>query len=352
MAGGGKRQARGGDGVKPSKNISSHGIRMRTPTCHASSHIANPTPTDIHTPHTSPEPPTRLPPKLKCALSLGALALHEDGAAEGEGSRGESREKLSEALGSRPLTPPPASRANSRLAYGLASFLGHVVASATLVSRPYLHDGLGDQDCVESSAAQQLVTADEEVEAFIAEDVVGTNPAHLDVILGGGGERHGVQIVGGVVDNNHAGGGLERGQGGGQVDWLLRLDGDGLGVSAQRGDAHAGAGDGHVWHVEDLARLPGDLALFLSVLVVEEFVNVRDHIEGQWVCEDLVLDLLTGGHGAHALLQLVHARSTRTRRRLVGGHDALLDGEELVERRERHQGDGRGAVRVGDEPHL
>ena len=47
-----------------------------------------------------------------------------------------------------------------------------------------------------------------------------------------------------------------------------------------------------VGQVHDLTRLPSDLALLLGVSVLEEFVDVRDDVEGELVREDRVLDLL------------------------------------------------------------
>lgn len=74
-----------------------------------------------------------------------------------------------------------------------------------------------------------------------------------------------------------------------------------------------------------------------------------DDVVRQRVGEDLVLGLLALDAAGHAVLQLLHTGRARTGRRLVRGHDDALDLEALMDREQRHERDGGGAVRVGDE---
>mmetsp|Transcript_23248 Transcript_23248/g.68292 ORF Transcript_23248/g.68292 Transcript_23248/m.68292 type:complete len:429 (+) Transcript_23248:80-1366(+) len=216
-------------------------------------------------------------------------------------------------------------------------------------SRLSLRDRLGDEHRIECGAAQQLVAADEEVEPVVAKDVVLADAADLDVVPFGGGERHRVEVRREVVDDCDARRGVEGGVRLVKVDRLLRLDGDRLSVRAQRRDADARARDGQVGQVHDLARLPGHLALLLCVLVVEKLVDVRYHVEGEGVREDLVARAAAVGHRLCPLLELRHAGGASARGGLVRGHDDPPGAELLVQRRERHQRDGGGAVRVCDE---
>merc|ERR1712183_703184 len=68
---------------------------------------------------------------------------------------------------------------------------------------------LTDEDGVECGAAQQLVSRDEHLKAFVAEDEALANPANFDVPLGSGVHWHGVEQLVGVVDHLHAFGSLE-----------------------------------------------------------------------------------------------------------------------------------------------
>mmetsp|Transcript_38650 Transcript_38650/g.125013 ORF Transcript_38650/g.125013 Transcript_38650/m.125013 type:complete len:252 (+) Transcript_38650:100-855(+) len=197
-------------------------------------------------------------------------------------------------------------------------------------SRLPLRDRLGDEHRIECGPAQQLVAADEEVEPVVAKHVVLADAADLDVVLFGGGERHRVEVRREVVGDCDARRGVEGGVRLVKVDRLVRLDGDRLSVRAQRRDADARARDGQVGQVHDLARLPGDLALLLGVFVVEKLINVRYHVEGQGMREDLVARAAAVGHRLCPLLELRHARGASAGGGLVRGHDDPPGAELLV----------------------
>mmetsp|Transcript_102041 Transcript_102041/g.288137 ORF Transcript_102041/g.288137 Transcript_102041/m.288137 type:complete len:293 (+) Transcript_102041:467-1345(+) len=108
-----------------------------------------------------------------------------------------------------------------------------------------------------------------------------------------------------------------------------------------------------VGEAEDLLQLPSDLHFLLGVTILLECVDLRDHVEGKLVRKYLVLgDLALFRESRKALHELVHALGARSARGLVSGHDHLFQPVLLVQRPERHGADGRGAVRVRDEPGL
>mmetsp|Transcript_13759 Transcript_13759/g.40713 ORF Transcript_13759/g.40713 Transcript_13759/m.40713 type:complete len:390 (+) Transcript_13759:164-1333(+) len=101
-------------------------------------------------------------------------------------------------------------------------------------------------------------------------------------------------------------------------------------------------------YLEDLARLPRNLHLLLGVAILLELVDVRDDVERQGVSEDLVGR--RGGasrHLVHAVGELRHAGGTGAGGSLIGAHDDALNAKGLVQRCERHERNGRGAVGVG-----
>mmetsp|Transcript_12419 Transcript_12419/g.22616 ORF Transcript_12419/g.22616 Transcript_12419/m.22616 type:complete len:207 (-) Transcript_12419:384-1004(-) len=136
------------------------------------------------------------------------------------------------------------------------------------------------------------------------------------------------------------------------VDLLLSLENDGLGMGPEGGDANGSATDGEVvGHVADLAGLPRDLHLLLGVAVLLEFVDVGDDVEGEGVGEVLVVGdfFLPAGHLDRPGLQLVHALLSGSAGGLVGGHEDSLGSELLHQGGKTHQPDGSGAVGVRDE---
>eukprot|EP00425_Heterocapsa_triquetra_P003536 CAMPEP_0195061418 /NCGR_PEP_ID=MMETSP0448-20130528/8355_1 /TAXON_ID=66468 /ORGANISM="Heterocapsa triquestra, Strain CCMP 448" /LENGTH=200 /DNA_ID=CAMNT_0040091979 /DNA_START=305 /DNA_END=903 /DNA_ORIENTATION=+ len=158
-----------------------------------------------------------------------------------------------------------------------------------------LHNLLGDDNCVQRRAAQELVARDEELDAVLAEDKALADAPDLHVVLTSGVQGHGVLQVGGVIHHLHTHRALQ------QLPGLLRgarqlgLDGDGLGVRAERRHAHGRAGDLHVIRqAEDLLQLPSHLHLLLGVAVRLEHVDLRDHVEGQLVREELRLRARAG----------------------------------------------------------
>ena len=124
---------------------------------------------------------------------------------------------------------------------------------------------------------------------------------------------------------------------------LLELDVDGLAVTVEDGDAHRGGGDPERLIVQYLLGLLDHLPLLFGIAVVEEDVDVREHVERDWVGE------LLGSLPRDAVLEVVVSRDARARDRLIGGVDDALDAEGVIERFERHHRLDGGAVGVGDD---
>mmetsp|Transcript_87025 Transcript_87025/g.224050 ORF Transcript_87025/g.224050 Transcript_87025/m.224050 type:complete len:253 (-) Transcript_87025:45-803(-) len=117
----------------------------------------------------------------------------------------------------------------------------------------------------------------------------------------------------------------------------------------QRWDANCRAAAGDVARSEDLLRLPNDLHLLLRVAILLERINVRDHVEGQWVREHLVHHLFARHLLLDSLHELGHPFGTSSTSGLICRDNGLPEGELFVDRPERHRGDGCRAVGVGNQ---
>ena len=100
---------------------------------------------------------------------------------------------------------------------------------------------LRDEHRIQCSTTQQLVAADEEVEAVFSKHVVAADAADLDVVVARGRDGHRVEARVRVVGDGEAREAREGLAGGLGRDGLDGLDGDGLGVRAERRDADGGA---------------------------------------------------------------------------------------------------------------
>mmetsp|Transcript_4184 Transcript_4184/g.12365 ORF Transcript_4184/g.12365 Transcript_4184/m.12365 type:complete len:295 (-) Transcript_4184:119-1003(-) len=119
-------------------------------------------------------------------------------------------------------------------------------------------------------------------------------------------------------------------------------------MSAQSWNPNCSAGYRHIIRQPKyLLGLPCNLHLFLGVSIGLELVDVRDHIERQWMHEDVV--------ASHGLVQellcltqkLLHSGLSCATRCLVGRHNHFPQAELLMQGPQSHSCDRCGAVRVG-----
>ena len=158
-----------------------------------------------------------------------------------------------------------------------------------------------------------------------------------------GEDGHGVDVVLDVVHEH------QPGEVGEAVEHLvtgaglLEFDVDGLAVPVIDGDAHRGRGDLEGLIVQDLLGLLDHLPFLFGVAVVEEDVDVGEHIERDGVGE------LLGCLARDAVLEIVVARDARAGHRLIGGVDDALDAEAVIERLQCDHRLYGGAVGVCDD---
>ena len=133
---------------------------------------------------------------------------------------------------------------------------------------------------------------------------------------------------------------------------FLRLHVDGLAVRAEHRHAHAGGGDLEVGVGEDLDGLVDHLLLFLGGAGGQEAVDVRQHVEGDLVRVELLLDRLAGGPLARLRVERRDAALAAARHGLVGAHDDALDADRVVDGLERHDHLDGGAVGRGDDARV
>ena len=105
------------------------------------------------------------------------------------------------------------------------------------LERAVLDHLLGDYNGVQRGTPQQLIAHDEEFKRVIEGDVL-TKSTHLDVVLSGGSQRHGIFEISDIVHELHAGRILQRLTREGDIDGLVEYGDDALRVRARRGDAY------------------------------------------------------------------------------------------------------------------
>ena len=101
--------------------------------------------------------------------------------------------------------------------------------------------------------------------------------------------------------------------------------------------------------MHDLAAFVLHLHLFLRVAGRQERINVRQHVESDLVRINLSRHRLLLDDLVHLALQFGDGLGARARYGLVAGGEDAFAGEGRVQRIERHQRDGGGAVRIGND---
>jgi hypothetical protein len=101
--------------------------------------------------------------------------------------------------------------------------------------------------------------------------------------------------------------------------------------------------------MHDLPSLILHLHLFLGVPVRLEGIDLGKDVEGDLVRINLAGDRLTGGDLLDLAFEFLDGLGTGAGDCLVAGSDDALHAERPMQRIEGHQGDGGGAVRVGQD---
>mmetsp|Transcript_4752 Transcript_4752/g.6519 ORF Transcript_4752/g.6519 Transcript_4752/m.6519 type:complete len:235 (-) Transcript_4752:408-1112(-) len=202
---------------------------------------------------------------------------------------------------------------------------------------------------IQRSSTQQLVPTNKEVKAVLPKHQGLPYAPHLHVIFGRSIQRHRVSILLGLVHHHHARSTPQQHPGFLWVDGEAGFDGDGLRMRTQRWDPHRRTTAFDTGVPKNLLGFPGHLHFFLRVPVGLELVNVRNHVERQLVGKHFVFNLFSLCPTSQPIFQLIHALCSGSGRGLVGGHDHFLQPLGLVERPERHRGNRRRAVGVGDQ---
>ena len=120
-------------------------------------------------------------------------------------------------------------------------------------------------------------------------------------------------------------------------------------MAVEHGHAHAGGGHLDRGIVEDLHGLVDHLHFFLGVVVLQEDVDVRQHVEGDAVRIDLVFGLAHVEQVAGLAFQFFQALLAGTGHGLIGGDHHAADAHGVMDGLEGHQHLDGGAVGVGDD---
>ena len=101
--------------------------------------------------------------------------------------------------------------------------------------------------------------------------------------------------------------------------------------------------------VEDLHGLVDHLHFFLGVVVVQEDVDVRQHVEGDAVGIHLVFRVAGVEKVAHLAFQFLNAFLARAGHGLIGGNHHAFDVCRVVQGLERHNHLDGGTIGIGDD---
>jgi len=215
-------------------------------------------------------------------------------------------------------------------------------------------DGLeefGDLDGVEGGAFEELIACDPEGEAVI-EGAIEAEAADLAEVFFGGVDGEGVDGAGGVVEELEAGGAGEGVAGIGEGDLAFEFGVDGDAVGAIDGDADAGDGGFEGGVVHDSAAFILHFHFLFGVASFEEGIDVGEDIESDLVGVDTFFDGESVGDGMDLGAEFFDGEGARAADGLVGGGEDASDAEFLVEGEEGEEGDGGGAIGIGDDPAM
>ena len=101
--------------------------------------------------------------------------------------------------------------------------------------------------------------------------------------------------------------------------------------------------------MHDLAALVLQLHLLGGIAADLLAADLRNHVVGDLIGEDLRLIALAGSDSLDLVFELHGARGARAGDGLIGAHDHALDIAELAQGVDRRHGDDGGAVRVRDD---
>mmetsp|Transcript_32387 Transcript_32387/g.43185 ORF Transcript_32387/g.43185 Transcript_32387/m.43185 type:complete len:234 (-) Transcript_32387:888-1589(-) len=185
-----------------------------------------------------------------------------------------------------------------------------------------------NQDCVECSATKKLISRDEEFQPVITKNKRLAQTTNLHIFLACGSKRHGIFVVGCIVNKLHSRSFFKSLSGSINIYWELCLYDDRLRMSTVSRDPNSCATKREV--VRKAAYfpcLPCHFHFFLGVTIFLKLVNVWDHVKRKRMSKDLVFRhfSLSAEDSSRPLLEFVHSRLPCTRCCLVCRHDHPLD---------------------------
>ena len=207
---------------------------------------------------------------------------------------------------------------------------------------------LGDLYAVERGPLAELVAHHPEVERIRQRDVL-PDASHEAVVLALDRHRHRIAPLGGLVPEPKAGEPGEDLTCARARDLERRLGVHRDGVGREHGHADRGRRHRKIGQLQDLPHLVDELHLLARVASLAELVDVRDHVEGDLMIEELRRDGLSPRPGERLARQLLHPLHTRAGHRLIARGDHPPKATRLVQRLERHHGHDGRAVRAGED---
>ena len=165
-----------------------------------------------------------------------------------------------------------------------------------------LYQQFRDLDAVGGSALADLIAAAPQAQAVFIGNV-GTDTAHIDDVLSGGFQRHGVLLVLQIIHQLDTGGGGEDLPCFRYRNGAVKVEFHGNGVAAHDRNADTGAGNIHFRQVHDLSALKVQLHFLAGVAVQLLAADLGNQIVGNLVGEGLCLRALSQPQVLHLLFQ-------------------------------------------------